>query len=90
MNIGPGNVQELTSEEDYMKMGGDRVSVLFRDWVGCNFFLLKISFARHCLDVGVGALHSRCKCPRFFGTRFAYFLYSTDCSWIITSVPSSA
>jgi len=24
MNIGPGNVQELTSEEDYMKMGGDR------------------------------------------------------------------
>ena len=35
MNVRPENVQELTSEEDYMKMAGGRVSVLFRDWVGC-------------------------------------------------------
>ena len=39
MNVGPGSVQELTSEEDYIKMGGGRVSVLFIDLVGCEFFL---------------------------------------------------
>lgn len=33
MNVGPGNMEQLTSEEDYMKMGGNRVSDLFRSWV---------------------------------------------------------
>ena len=64
MNVGPGNFQELASEEDYMTMGGGRVSVLFRDWVGCKLFL-KISFSHHCLDVGASALHAS----------FAYLLY---------------
>ena len=58
VNVGPGNFQELASEEDYMKMSGGRVSVLFRVWVGCKSFL-KISFAHHCLNVGASALHAR-------------------------------
>lgn len=82
-------MEELTSEEDYMKMGGDRVSVLFQNWVGCKVFHLKMSFAHHYLDVGASALHSWVQISWDFCTRFAYFLYSAECSWIITSVSLS-
>ena len=69
-----------------MKMSGGRVSVLFRDWVGCKFLLLKFSCACHCLDMST----RRCKCCSFFCARLEYFLHSVDCSWIISSDPSSA
>jgi len=59
MNVGPGNMEQLTSEQDYMKMGGNRVSDLFRSWV------LKTGF-----NIGASALHSWVQTSWGFCTRF--------------------